>query len=483
MIAAEKSGAGKTVTVCALLSILSDMGFNVTSFKCGPDYIDPMFHKTVLDVPSYNLDSWFSDENDLRYLLGRHGTDDTCDGAAATCRTPEGSDERTYEETATTKDKKEKLAVLEGVMGYYDGLGISDRTSSYEVARLTGTPVILIVDASGRSLSALASIRGHLDFREDSMICGVIFNRLSPSRYPALKEAAESEFQDVPGFKVAGYIPEISDFTLPGRHLGLIKPDEIPDIREKIKKFAEEIVPGIDTGALIDIARSAGSLHYTERDIPFVRKKDGTPPVIAVAEDEAFCFYYEDNLETLKKMGADIIYFSPVHDSKIPYNADGVYLGGGYPELYAEELSRNTLMRENVRERLSSGLPCIAECGGYMYLKESIRDPEGREWPMAGVIPGNCADTGRLSRFGYGKVSLMKDGVLGRTGDTLPVHEFHHWDSEDNGDALILEKASNGSRSECGFMSDTLYAGFPHFYFYGHFPFEYVKTAALPARK
>lgn len=450
MIAAEKSGQGKTMITCGLLSLLSDPSgpsadYAVHAFKCGPDYIDPMFHRKVLEISSHNLDSFFSSESQLCYLLGRHGRN------------------------------RKSLGVIEGVMGYYDGLGgITDRASAYEVARLTKTPVILIVDASGRSYSVLAAVRGFLTYRPDSQIGGVIFNRLSPMLYPGLKEAAEREL----GISVIGYVPVLEDFTFESRHLGLIMPEEIPKFKEKIKALADRIRPGIDLDALLSLAKTAGPLSVRGEKILCVRKKNGQKPVIAVAMDQAFCFYYEDNLETLKAMGAELLFFSPIKDGKIPDGADGLYLGGGYPELYGEALSQNQSMRESIKECIGRGMPCIAECGGYLYLKEWLTDGENRKWPMCGVLPGESKDSGKLSRFGYGVMTTRRDGILGPAGKSFPIHEFHHWDCEENGDACFFKKPSGSGGWDCGYMTESLYAGFPHLYFYGHYPYGFLRRAA-----
>ena len=300
MVAAEKSGQGKTLITCALLELLKEQ-HRVSAFKCGPDYIDPMFHRRVAGVPSYNLDSFFSSREELIQLLGLHGGPD-------------------------------RLGVIEGVMGYYDGLGGStDRASSYEVAERTHTPVILVADAQGRSFSTLAAVRGFLSFRPDSHIKGVLFNRLSPMLYPALKRAAEEEL----GIRAVGFVPPLGEeFQLKSRHLGLLRPEEIPGFREEIHRLAETLRPGIDLEAILSIAKEAEPLPARRRSLPQIQKKNGEKPVIAVAMDEAFCFYYQDNLETLEAMNAELRFFSPIHDEKVPGEADGLYLGGGYPELF-----------------------------------------------------------------------------------------------------------------------------------------------------
>ena len=480
MIAAEKSGGGKTLFTCALLSLLKERVQAVRAFKCGPDYIDPMFHRTVLEIPSRNLDSFFADGDTLRYLLGR-------------------------EVLEMEKFPESRIAVLEGVMGFYDGLGgVSEQSSAWEVADLTDTPVILLVDMKGRSLSALASIKGFLDYKEKSHVTGIVFNRLSPMLYPGLKERAEREL----GIRVFGYVPELKDLTLESRHLGLVMPEEIPGIRERLDLIKEKVRAGINLDGIIEEAGRAAEIEvklpeavrqfcnvdcgkvlnnsaaqYIENiaDAKKIYDSGNThemkstlsdrsikKTVVAVAKDEAFCFYYEDNLDLLKKLGAEIQYFSPIHDRNLPEGTCAVYLGGGYPELHAKALSENISMRNAIRQAVMEEVPCIAECGGYLYLKDSIVDPDGVEWPMAGVLPGSSRDAGKLGRFGYITVTSKKEGLLGPAGTEFRAHEFHHWDSEENGTDFAAKKPVGTRGWDCGYTTESFYAGFPHLYFYSN---------------
>ena len=480
MIAAEKSGGGKTLFTCALLSLLKEKIQEVRAFKCGPDYIDPMFHRTVLEIPSRNLDSFFADGDTLRYLLGR-------------------------EVLEMEKFPESRIAVLEGVMGFYDGLGgVLERSSAWEVADLTDTPVILLVDMKGRSLSALASIKGFLDYKEKSHVTGVIFNRLSPMLYPGLKERAEREL----GIRVFGYVPELKDMTLESRHLGLVMPEEILGIRERLDLIKEKVRVGINLDGIIEEAGRAAEIEvklpeavrqfcnvdcgkvlnnsaaqhienianakkiYDSGNTHEVKStlsdRSVKKTVVAVAKDKAFCFYYEDNLNLLKKLGAEIQYFSPIHDRNLPEGTCAVYLGGGYPELHAKALSENISMRNAIRQAVMEEVPCIAECGGYLYLKDSIVDPDGVEWPMTGVLPGSSRDTGKLGRFGYITVTSKKEGLLGPAGTEFRAHEFHHWDSEENGTDFAAKKPVGTRGWDCGYTTESFYAGFPHLYFYSN---------------
>lgn len=449
MIAAPGSGQGKTMITCAVLSLLSACGKEPCAFKCGPDYIDPMFHKKVLGIPSYNLDRFLMDENTLKYLLGRHG------------------------------DGGKRIGVLEGVMGFYDGLGgLSDFASSWHVSQITGTPVILVMDASGRGLSVLASLKGFLEFRKENRIRGVIFNRLSPSLYPELKKKTEEEL----GVRVLGYLPSFRDFSWESRHLGLIRPEEVDGFRQQTELLAERAGKTLDLEGIAKLAASAEPIQFrpaeTER-LPACKEEE--KPLIAVAMDEAFCFYYQDNLELLEAMGAELCFFSPIRDSRIPAGADGLYLGGGYPELYAEQLSGNISMRTDIREQLEDGLPCIAECGGFLYLQKELEDAGGRVFPMAGFLPGRGSNSGKLRRFGYVTMTGKREDML--FSGTVPAHEFHYWDTTENGNEYVACKKSSGKKWECAFGKPYFYAGFPHFHFYSCPPRGFVEGAFLRRRK
>ncbi len=430
LFAAPGSGSGKTMITCGLLAAWKEAGVRLASFKCGPDYIDPMFHRSVLSLPSRNLDSFFTDRDTLRYLL-RRGS--------------EGAE----------------LSVIEGVMGYYDGLGgISREASTSQVAQWTDTPVVLIVNCRGMSLSAAAVIKGFLEFQEKPMIRGVILNQVSPMIYGRLREAIEKELP----VRVYGYVPKLTDCFLESRHLGLKRPEEISDLREQLKKLASVLSETVDLSGLLSLAKEAPPLSGPGPELP----EKGSPVRLAVARDEAFDFYYEDNLQLLRDLGAELLFFSPLRDAGLPEGACGLLLGGGYPELYARALSGNGDMRKAVKEAVEGGLPCLAECGGFLYLQESLEDADGRPWPMAGVLSGKGFRTERLQRFGYVTLTAREDCMLGKAGEQFPAHEFHYWDTTENGQAFRAEKPS-GSRSwPCMVSRGDLLAGFPHLYYYGN---------------
>ena len=423
LIAGTNSGCGKTTFVSGLLTALKRREKDLRAFKCGPDYIDPMFHASALGVPCRNLDLQFFDENTLRFSLAKNG----------------GS-----------------LSVIEGVMGYYDGVGMTTRASSYAVAMASDTPAVLVVDARGAAHSVLAVIGGFLNLHSKSHIRGVILNRCSAMLYPRMKQAIADQFGGA--VLPLGYLPVMKDCTLESRHLGLITAQEMTDLQKKLEALADQIEKSVDIPALCALAASAPALSWEPVALP----EEGPPLRIAVARDNAFCFYYEDNLDLLRSLGAELVPFSPIADAALPENIRGLYLGGGYPELYAESLSENQSMKDSIRQALEAGLPCIAECGGFLYLQKEL---EGR--PMVGFLPGTGHNTGKLSRFGYVTLTAQKDNLLCAAGEQLPAHEFHYYDTTCNGEDFLAQKA-DGRAWRCGIATENLYAGFPHFHFYAH---------------
>ena len=422
VLAGTNSGCGKTTVTCAVLQSLVRRGLRVGAAKCGPDYIDPMFHSRVIGAKSSNLDPFFFDRDTIRYLLSHNG---------------EGCD----------------VTVIEGVMGYYDGLGLtSTRASTYEAARETESPVVLVVNARGAALSVVAAVQGFLDFAPDNNVQGVILNGCSAMSYGALARELESRL----GVRACGYLPRLPECALESRHLGLVTADEVADLREKLRQLAEAAEKTLELDALLEIAHNAPVLDFT----PPVLPEKGAPVRIGVARDRAFCFYYEDSLDLLRQLGAELVSFSPLTDERLPNGIQGLYLGGGYPELYAAQLEENHALRRQIRDAVHTGMPCIAECGGFMYLTQAIA---GRA--MVGALPGDCFDTGKLTRFGYITATAREDNLLCRAGEQVPMHEFHHWDAPQPGDAFGAEKPS-GKQWRCAYATDTLYAGFPHFHFY-----------------
>lgn len=470
MIAAPKSGSGKTMITCALLQLLKDSGKNVSSYKCGPDYIDPMFHKKVLGVPSKNLDTFFTDEKTTVQLF----LDKRADG---------------------------DFAVLEGVMGLYDGLGgIYEQGSSYHLAKVTQTPIILVVDAKGMGKSVLALIAGFLQYDTQHLIKGVMLNRMSKGYYDIIKPLIEKELS----VKVVGYFPEQKDIRLESRHLGLVMPDELADIKEQLDELAGRLKKTIDLDMLLDIAVEAEEITKTTNTEQMQIQNQNNTVNIAVAMDEAFCFYYEDNLRLLEKCGAKLQYFSPLHDTKLPDNCDALLLGGGYPELYAKELSENVSMRESIKKAFRAGLPTVAECGGFMYLHKYIHDicddtdeqnkadvqnnadtqyttdtqNDVSVSQLVGALDSECHFKGKLVRFGYIELAEKHNNFL-PPNEKIKAHEFHYYDSTDNGADCIATKPATGRSYDCVISHDNYWLGFPHLYYPSnpHFAESLVRKA------
>ena len=323
-----------------------------------------------------------------------------------------------------------------------------------ELAHRVGA--VLVVDARGAAHSVLAVIGGFLNLHPKSHIRGVILNRCSAMLYPRMKQAIADQFGGA--VLPLGYLPVMKDCTLESRHLGLITAQEMTDLQEKLEVLADQIEKSVDIPALLSLAASAPALSWEPVALP----EEGPALRIAVARDNAFCFYYEDNLDLLRSLGAELVPFSPIADAALPENIRGLYLGGGYPELYAESLSENQSMKDSIRRALEAGLPCIAECGGFLYLQKELG---GR--PMVGFLPGTGHNTGKLSRFGYVTLTAQKDNLLCAAGEQLPAHEFHYYDTTCNGEDFLAQKA-DGRAWRCGIATENLYAGFPHFHFYAH---------------
>lgn len=442
LIASDRSGGGKTTATCAILEALKGRDGDPCAFKCGPDFIDPMFHRQVLGVPSVNLDTFLAPEEVVRETLARRAAG-------------------------------KGIAVLEGVMGYYDGIGVTDRASTYDIGRVTGTPAVLLYRPQGQSLTAAAEIRGLLGFRDPSGIRAVILSRTTEKMFrllgPAIEEAC--------GVPVLGYIPEDPDWTIGSRHLGLVMPDEIPELREKTGSMAEVLERTVDLDALLEIAKSVGDLPDPREDAVASgaggSDADGTSGGaggelrirIAVAADEAFCFLYEENLRLLETLGAEIRTFSPLHDENVPEGACGLILPGGYPELHGEALEANTALREEIAELLEDGLPCMAECGGFLYLHEQFEDIGGAFRHGVGAVRGKAFRTSGLQQFGY--VELYAEADEAHERKPIPAHEFHHYGSENCGDEFTAVKAAGNGRWKCIHRTESLMAGFPHLYYPG----------------
>ena len=455
LLSAISSNSGKTAAACGLMSAFKQKGKRVCACKCGPDYIDPMFHREVLGIDSKNLDLFFSDEEKLRVGYLRHTL-----GA--------------------------EFTITEGVMGFYDGMSLdSVKGSSYDVSRTLGLPVILVINARGAAMTLAATVKGIAEFRPDSNIRGILLNRVSAMLYPRLKAMLETELERIGHgeIKVVGYMPEDEVFHLESRHLGLVTPQEMENLQEKVRQAGEILAKTVDLELLEEIA---GEAAVWKADVSEESEKTGSlksqnaPVRIAVAHDEAFCFYNKDNLELLESLGCELIEFSPLHDEKLPDNISGLILGGGYPELYGKQLSENQSMLASIRKALmQEKIPCLAECGGFMYLHEEMEDADGNVWKLVGRIKGRTFPTGKLVRFGYvdlqrnldenpisefkEQMSLADRWIL--PGENIRAHEFHYWDSTDSGSDCLAVKPDGKRSWECMHLEENLVAGYPHLYY------------------
>ena len=475
MIAAPHSGSGKTSLTCGLLRLLQRRGLDIASFKCGPDYIDPMFHRRVLGINSINLDTYFTGEAGTRSLFVKH---------------------------AAGRD----VAVVEGVMGFFDGLAGTETTaSSYDLARVTDTPVILVVDTKGMSRSVVPLIKGFLEYVPESsaeqcrpLIHGVILNRMSGMLYPKIKALIEKELP----VRVLGYVPVTDKAGFGSRHLGLMQADEIADFQAKIDSLADVLSETLDIEGVLELAGEAQPLDKEtcsrlsvcgEKKPTASEGSDIRPRCrIGVARDEAFTFYYADNLALLEEYGAEIVPFSPLRDKMLP-DVDGLLFGGGYPELHTQELEANVTMRAAIKAAAEAGMPILAECGGFMYLQEGLRLKDGKTYKMCGAIPGETAMTEKLVRFGYMELTAAPaESRVGREaageeargvgreaageeprsacpylplGEKIRGHEFHYFDSTHNGDSCVAEKPVTGRSWPAVVCRGNLMAGFPHLYY------------------
>lgn len=428
MISASGSGAGKTTITCAILKLLVEKKYATIAFKCGPDYIDPMFHSTVSGAPCHNLDTFLMTEDQCRTLFAERS---------------QGMD----------------IAVVEGVMGYYDGISDSADGSTYHMAKTLKAPVLLVVNCKGMALSISALIKGFSEFMPESRIQGILLNGIKSEMYQFYKTIIETNT----GIKVYGYLPNLEKYHLDSRHLGLVTPYEIKDFHRKAEMLAQTILETVDIEGLVELARTAEPLEYHPSEFHKVADVK-----IAIAQDRAFNFYYEDSLSVLERMGAELIPFSPLEDKPLPDGISGVYIGGGYPELFGETLAGNEIMLDSLRKVIDDGMPVFAECGGFMLLCRGVANNQGFYSSLTGIVKSDCEMTNRLQRFGYITMTAQRDNILCKKGHVCNGHEFHYSDSTDNGNGFIAVKPYSKRTWECIHLTDNLFAGFPHFHFRGN---------------
>ena len=441
LLAGTQSGVGKTTISTGIMGALKKRGRSVKPFKVGPDYIDPQFHRYITQNPSRNLDAHLLEEDIIKDLFHKNLI-------------------------------PEDIAVVEGVMGLYDGMGTQkDEGSSAHISKILNLPVILVINGGGMSSSAAAMVLGYKNYDPEVDIVGVIINNLSgQSHYELLKEAIERDT----GISCVGYLKKNTDIKLESRHLGLIPCGEVPVLDKKIQEIVEMVEETIDIDKLIQLSR-----NIEIKEIP-----DKTPISpdkrikIAYAYDDAFNFYYEDNLDLLKDLGCDLIPFSPLKDKSLPKDINGIYIGGGFPEVFGKELEKNHEIRGAILEKAKSGLPIYAECGGFMYLTKDIQDIEGHTYSMVGVFDGRGKMTKRLQNFGYCQIETQENSRFFKEKLTIKSHEFHRSmvEIEDADYIYQVYKKRNGKVIKtwgCGIEKHNTLGAFPHIHFYSNL--EFVK--------
>lgn len=473
LITGTNSGCGKTTVTCALLAAFKARDLMPVAFKCGPDYLDPQFHRAVFGVSAYTLDPFFLDGAGL------------CSQLVARAGAP---------------------SVIEGAMGFYDGIGASDEASAFTVANETNTPAVLVINARGIGSSVGALIEGYARHRTPNTLQGVIFNNASAGFYPSLAHLAEQA-----GLKAYGYLPHETTWELPSRHLGLMRASEIANLQELLGELGGQAEQTLDLDGLLSLAESAPVLAGETRPVWMPGKQLQSEPApeaedpakatsaapasgeqlhaprahspaklrLAIARDEAFCFLYEENLELLEALGCELVFFSPLASPALPPDISGLYLPGGYPELHTEALSENGALREHINTAVQGGLPTIAECGGFLYLHKSLD-----EKPLCGVIDGEAHTTSRLQRFGYHTLVAATDNLLCERGESIRSREFHYCTSTSLGEGFTAHKAGRELSYSCVHTSSTLYAGFPHLYLPANprFASRFVERMKLYAR-
>lgn len=421
LIAGTHSGCGKTTITLGLLTLLRKRGLKVQPFKAGPDFIDTGLHRLSAGAVSRNLDLWMCGSDYVRACYQRHS-------------------------------QKADIAIVEGVMGLYDG-----DNSTYRLATVLNLPIVLVIDASAMAESVGAIVKGFLSYDSHGLIKAVILNRVGSKRH------AERLMRAIKGVEVIGIVPKDTEYCLPSRHLGLVVAEEEPITVEGLDKLSEAIERHLSIDGLFAIARQSGSLGvFTERPV----RLQGDFKV-AVAYDSAFCFYYEDNLDLLRDVGAEVVRFSPLRDSSLP-EAELIYIGGGYPELHAYRLSENKAMLEAIRQWCQSSMPLYAECGGMMYLSKGIYDLQGRYFPMVGVFDFETKMNNRLYRLGYREVSLKRDCLIGKKQDSFRGHEFHYSEVIDGGheDHLYDSTDSDGNVVDAkGYVFKNTLSSYVHLHF------------------
>lgn len=389
IIAGTQSGVGKTTIATGIMGALKNAGYKVQGFKVGPDYIDSSYHTAVTGRPSENLDTWLVPKTHIREVFNQ-----------------------------TTRDVD--IAVIEGVMGLFDGLsGVDETGSTGQIAKLLNCPVLLVIDVHNTVRSAAAVAAGFKNFDPEVKVAGVILNNVAGEVHANwCKDAIEKI-----GLPVVGWLPVNSKVAMPERHLGLIPTPEKNEasVYQEIIKFIQE---RLNVNQIYELAKSAGPLPEVEtKQKPKAPQKASVK--IGVAFDEAFNFYYPSNLNLLSQLGAEIIRFSPIHDKTIPQDVGGLYIGGGFPEMFLKELEANQSMRKSILQAINNGMPVYAECAGLMYLTKTVADFDGNSYKMVGALDGNTKMTSK-TLVTYSEAKAIEPNILSSQGEKIRGHEFHN---------------------------------------------------------
>ena len=437
MLAGTSSDVGKTTVVLGIMRALRNRGLKVQGYKAGPDYIDTAFHTFATGVSSRNLDTWMLEEDVIKELLGKHSYD-------------------------------ADIAIMEGVMGMFDGADVKSLVgSSAHLAKITDTPTILVINGAGVAASAAAMVLGFKLFDPDVEVAGVIVNKVSgEGHYQLIKEAIEHHV----GIPCVGYLTKNENISLKSRHLGLIPSVEVEALDSKIDEVSKMIESTVDLDLLMSLASNAKAHKFTKAEYKTKVLRIGLPL------DNAFNFYYQDNLDLLEEMGCELIKFSPIKDQFLPEGLDGLYIGGGFPEVFARELSQNQTMIQSIRKSIQSGLPTYAECGGLMYLSSYIENLDGECFEMLGIFENGSKMTKRLQRFGYVEVSQNRRTPLGDDGLSFKAHEFHRsvvLETPNDLESIKSYDIKKQKKTEllswhCGFMKYNCLGGYPHIHFYSN---------------
>ena len=433
LLAGAHSGAGKTSVAAGIMAALVRRGLTIQPYKVGPDYIDPAFHTFVTGRQSRNLDSWLMDQPTTLALFGH-----------------------------SAPGPGEGLSIIEGVMGLFDGHSREAVGSSAHLARILDAPVVLVINGAGLARSAAALVKGFDLFEPGLRLSGVIINQTSsPAHYEMLKEFVEKE-AGVPSF---GHLLKNQSLALESRHLGLVPAGEVADLSAKLGRLAEAAAETLDLDGLIKLAQTAPEMEIPPLSLPATTLR---PRVrLGLARDAAFNFYYQDGLDLLVRLGAELAPFSPLADASLPPDLAGLYVGGGFPEVFAAELAANHKLKGEIRKALEDGLPAYAECGGLMFLAQTLVDKDGRAHEMAGFFPVTTVMGPRLSNFGYATAVFEAPTVLGPAGTRVRVHEFHHSriEAEKPEDYVLRIEKSPARTWRGGLARKNVLAAYPHLHF------------------